>query len=195
MEPETFDKAVTQAFHFLSEEYGYEGIPSPKINHWLQPNSKTFRKGNLSITFSAGYDIDGYFLLSFSPIDLRERAHPKVSEYYLLCDYSLKKILSIKGVEVSLPTEGGVDVAHVFAETARLHASDVILGDFSIFSPLYYTVECREVSQSYICTHTMGVFSSLEKADGYLEQIPSNLHGGKLEFQIYGRELDLGEQR
>ena len=66
MNAKNFDEAVSAAFAFLVDEHGYLAEPSPQPQHFLQPNSKRFRNGELSIAFYAGYDLPGIFTLEFS---------------------------------------------------------------------------------------------------------------------------------
>src|SRR5690606_16873506 len=137
MTAEKFDEAVSPAFAFLVDEYGYVAEPATQPRHFLEPNTKRFRKGDLSMSFHAGHDLPGTFVLTFSPLDLRSRRPPSPRiEYRQRWYYTLERLLALRRAEISLPREGATDeVAQAFAKAVRLHALDVVSGDFSVFSP------------------------------------------------------------
>ena len=191
MNAKNFDEAISAAFAFLVDEHGYLAEPSPQPQHLLQPNSKRFRNGELSIAFYAGYDLPGIFTLEFSPLELRDRRAPSPRiEYRQRWHYTLEKLLALRSVNEPLPKEGAIDeVAQRFADAARSHALDVVSGDFSAFAPRAFSLEFLEPGNR-MNGSTLAVYSTISRAEDAVANVPHRWIRDTTKFRITGRELD-----
>ena len=186
MDAKRFDEAVSPAFAFLVDEYGYVAEPATQPQHFLEPNTKRFRNGERSIGFYAGYDLPGIFVLEFSPLDMRNRRPPSVrTEYRQRWYYTLEKLLALRRAETTLPKEGATErVAQHFADAMRSHALDVVSGDFSVFSPPYLMRSSSRDTQWM--RYTVGVCSTLSIAEEAVAKVPDRWIKSATKFGITG---------
>jgi hypothetical protein len=191
MDAKRFDEAVSPAFAFLVDEYGYVAEPATQPQHFLEPNIKRFRNGERSIGFYAGYDLPGIFVLEFSPLDMRNRRPPSARiEYRQRWYYTLEKLLALRRAATALPKEGATDrVAQHFADAVRSHALDVVSGDFRVFSPPVFSIEFVEPGHP-MDGSTVGVCSTISRAEEAVAKVPDRWITSATKFRITGWEFD-----
>ena len=139
MNVEQFRKYGRQAFRFLVEEYGFRetALPDAKfVNEYM-------------VCFSNGVTWVGVEGINYGfGIDVRLASHDVAHMKYPT--YCFQDLIDLHSPAFPLPTAKRTDTREIqkslmdhYAAALRIHAEDVLLGDFSVFPQLAEAITSR----------------------------------------------------
>ena len=139
MNVEEFREYGRQAFRFLIEEYGFREVPPPKdkfVNEYM-------------VCFSNGVTWIGVEGINWGfGIDVRLASHDAAQMKYPT--YCFQDLLNLRSPNFPLPAAKPTDTREIqkaqldqYAAALRIHAKDVLLGDFAIFPKLAEAITNR----------------------------------------------------
>ena len=139
MNVEEFREYGRRAFHFLVEEYGFREVPAPKGKS----------ANEFVVCFSNGVTWIGVEGINWGfGIDVRLASHDRAQMKYRT--YCFQDLLDLRSPGFPIPAAKPTDTREIqkaqmdsYAAALRVHAKDVLRGDFSVFPELAAAITGR----------------------------------------------------
>lgn len=160
------ERCLEEAFGFLEREYNYESCPIEWGRGPYHQFTKRYQLGGRRISFFMDYDHKGVFGMSISPVDLSARQELRPSIRYVEPGMLLEVALQRRGHAPQWKEHESFSSAlQYYADLLQREFRNEIVGDFSAYPNIEYSVELEQLGASKAKRTLIGKFANLQAAE------------------------------